>query len=154
MNYSVQQIKFECFSYIKEFGARMEDWVIGAASDPDSVLFGEFALDRTDDIWMWKPALSPAAARAVIDFMTSRYRLNAHPAPRRYPRALRVHVQEAYRRRLITSRSSSRVEVPSLGRRVPSATRDGRGRTWRPRHRARLHPATGMHSESPAARVH
>jgi hypothetical protein len=80
MNYSVQQIKFECFSYIKEFGARMEDWVIGAASDPDSVLFGEFALDRTDDIW--KPALSPAAARAVIDFMTSRYRLErASPHP-------------------------------------------------------------------------
>ncbi|MDB5831842.1 MAG: hypothetical protein JWR14_1672 [Caballeronia sp.] len=75
MNYSVQQIKFECFSYIKEFGARMEDWVIGAASDPDSSLFGELALDRTDDIWMWKPALSPAAARAVIEFMTSRYRL-------------------------------------------------------------------------------
>jgi hypothetical protein len=82
MNYSVQQIKFECFSYIKEFGARMEDWVIGAASDPDSVLFEEFALDRTDDIWMWKPALSPAAASAVIDFMTSRYRLErASPRP-------------------------------------------------------------------------
>lgn len=82
MNYSVQQIKFECFSYIKEFGARMEDWAIGAASDPESALFGELALDRTEDVWMWKPALSPAAALAVIDFMTSRYRLErATPNP-------------------------------------------------------------------------
>lgn len=89
MSYSVQQIKFECFSYIKEFGARMEDWVIGAACDPDSALFGEFALDRNEDIWMWKPALSPTAARAVIDFMTSRYRLEratplAGDAPARF----------------------------------------------------------------------
>ncbi|MGF6919565.1 hypothetical protein [Paraburkholderia sp. 40] len=76
MNYSVQQIKFECFSYIKEFGARMEDWVIGAASDPDRALFEACAVDRREDIWMWKPALSPAAASAVIDFMTSRYRLS------------------------------------------------------------------------------
>jgi hypothetical protein len=76
ITYSVQQIKFECFSYIKEFGARMEDWVIGAASDPDAALFEHCAVHPSDDIWMWKPALSPAAATAVIDFMTSRYRLD------------------------------------------------------------------------------
>jgi hypothetical protein len=89
VNYSVQQIKFECFSYIKEFGARMEDWVIGAASDPDRALFHACAVDRRDDIWMWKPALSAAAASAVIDFMTSRYRLSraalqADDAPARF----------------------------------------------------------------------
>ncbi|MFM0229900.1 hypothetical protein [Paraburkholderia sediminicola] len=89
MNYSVQQIKFECFSYIKAFGARMEDWVIGAASDPDCALFEACAVDRREDIWMWKPALSPAAASAVIDFMTSRYRLSraathAGDAPARF----------------------------------------------------------------------
>jgi hypothetical protein len=81
MNYSVQQIKFECFSYIKEFGAHMEDWVIGAASDPDAALFEHCAVHRHDDIWMWRPALSPAAASAVIEFMTSRYRLRRATLP-------------------------------------------------------------------------
>jgi hypothetical protein len=81
MVYSVQQIKFECFSYIKEFGARMEDWVIGAASDPDHALFELCAVDRRDGIWMWKPALSATAAAAVIDFMTSRYQLERAALP-------------------------------------------------------------------------
>jgi hypothetical protein len=87
MNYSVQQIKFECFSYIKEFGARMDEWVIGETSDPDCALFDACALDRRDDIWMWKPAQSAAAAATVIDFMTSRYRLARAPLPTHDPAA-------------------------------------------------------------------
>ncbi|WP_018410286.1 hypothetical protein [Methyloversatilis thermotolerans] len=79
MSYSVQQIKFECFSYIKEFGARMEDWSIGVADDPEHALFGLCGVHPERDIWLWKPALSPHAARAVYEFMISRYRL--HPAP-------------------------------------------------------------------------
>jgi len=79
MAYSVQQIKFDCLTYIKEFGARMDEWVIGMADDPEKALFDACGVDQVRDIWLWKPALSPAAARTVIDFMTIRYQVN--PAP-------------------------------------------------------------------------
>lgn len=78
MSYSVQQIKFECLTYIKEFGARMDEWSIGMADDPEHALFGLCGVDPERDIWLWKPALSVNAARTVVDFMTGRYRL--HPA--------------------------------------------------------------------------
>lgn len=79
MTYSVQQIKFECLSYIKEFGARMDEWTIGVADEPEHALFALCGVDPERDIWIWKPSLSANAARAVVDFMTNRYRL--HPAP-------------------------------------------------------------------------
>lgn len=79
MTFSVQQIKFDCFSYIKEFGARMEDWTIGMAEDPEQAMFDTLGIDRDRDIWLWKPAMTPVAARTVVDFMVGRYRLD--PAP-------------------------------------------------------------------------
>ena len=77
MTFSVQQIKFECLSYIKEFGAKTEEWAIGMADDAEEALFSVCGVDSRDDIWLWKPTLSPAAARTVVDFMVARHRL--HP---------------------------------------------------------------------------
>ncbi|MBK4738632.1 hypothetical protein [Noviherbaspirillum pedocola] len=74
--YSVQQIKFECLSYIKEFGARMDQWVMGISSDPSQAL-ARHGVDLSKDIWIWKPALSQSAARAVLDFFTKRYQVRA-----------------------------------------------------------------------------
>jgi hypothetical protein len=74
--YSVQQIKFECLSYIKEFGARMDQWVMGISSDPEQALAGH-GVNLATDIWIWKPALSPAAALAVFNFFTHRYQVRA-----------------------------------------------------------------------------
>lgn len=81
MTFSVQQIKFECLSYIKEFGAKTDEWAIGVADDPERALFAECGIDAGRDIWLWKPALSAAAARTVFDFMVGRYRLSPVEAP-------------------------------------------------------------------------
>ena len=70
MVYSVQQIKFEFLSYIKEFGGKVEDWRIGLADDARSALFEDNRVDEQQDIWLWKPALTPVAARTVYRYMT------------------------------------------------------------------------------------
>lgn len=77
--YSVQQIKFECLSYIKEFGAQMDQWVMGVTSDPDQAL-ACIGVDLDNDIWLWKRALSQAAACSVLDFFTRRYQVCTAPA--------------------------------------------------------------------------
>ena len=70
--YSVQQIKFEFISYVKEFGADFRDWSVGTAEDAPAALFGRHGLDAARDIWLWKPAVSPAAAAMVRDWMCVR----------------------------------------------------------------------------------
>jgi hypothetical protein len=75
MIYSVQQIKFEFLSYIKEFGGRAEEWRVGFAADARYGLFELNGVDETRDIWLWKPALTPAAARTVYDYFTGRFRV-------------------------------------------------------------------------------
>lgn len=70
MVFSPQQIKFEFLSYIKEFGGRPEEWHVGCASDAKDALFEQEGVDREQDIWLWKPALSAAAARIVYRYLT------------------------------------------------------------------------------------
>ncbi len=77
MAYSVQQIKFELISYVKEFGGDFSEWSIGVAADAAKALFEINKVDPVRDIWLWKPALSPAAAALVRDWMTGRQQANA-----------------------------------------------------------------------------
>lgn len=70
MVYSVQQIKFELLSYIKEFGGRAEEWRMGLTNDARQALFADHRVNESADIWLWKPALSPIAARTVYRYMT------------------------------------------------------------------------------------
>lgn len=70
MTFSVQQIKFEFLSYIKEFGGKAGEWRIGLAEDARKALFADNAIDEATDIWLWKPALTPVAARIVYRYMT------------------------------------------------------------------------------------
>jgi hypothetical protein len=72
MAYSVQQIKFELLGFIKEFGSDPAHWQVGTCENPDRDLFVADVVDRTADLWMWKPALSPAAAKMVAAFLTER----------------------------------------------------------------------------------
>lgn len=75
MVFSPQQIKFEFLSYIKEFGGRPEDWRVGCAGDAQKAMFEQEGVDRERDIWLWKPALSPAAARIVFRYLTEQLRV-------------------------------------------------------------------------------
>jgi hypothetical protein len=77
MVFSPQQIKFEFLSYIKEFGGRPEEWRVGCAVDPQKAMFEQERVDRERDIWLWKPALSPAAARIVFRYLTEQMRVQS-----------------------------------------------------------------------------
>ena len=70
--YSVQQIKFEFISYVKEFGADFSAWSVGVAEDAAAALFRDHGVDEARDIWLWKPEVSPAAAAMVRDWICGR----------------------------------------------------------------------------------
>lgn len=72
MAYSVQQIKFELISYVKEFGGDFGQWFIGRAVDAPKLLFEVHKVDPHHDIWLWKPALTSSAACIVVTWMTER----------------------------------------------------------------------------------
>lgn len=72
MVYSVQQIKFELISYVKEFGADFTEWSIGLAVDAPKALFEIHEVDEVDDMWLWKPAVTNAAAVMIRTWMSER----------------------------------------------------------------------------------
>ncbi|WP_313054659.1 hypothetical protein [Pseudomonas lopnurensis] len=73
MVYSVQQIKFEFLSYIREFNSSGDGWFVGVCGDAEQALFDSRSVDRDKDIWLWKPALSAKAAGTVLDYFTQRF---------------------------------------------------------------------------------
>ncbi len=70
--YSVQQIKFECLAYIKEYGGDPAAWVVLASEAPTPASFARWGVDHDRDIWMCKPALSLKAALNVVGFLRDR----------------------------------------------------------------------------------
>lgn len=79
MSYSVQQIKFELISYVKEFGGDFTQWSVGTAEDAPKALFQMHEVDPVQDVWLWKPASTPAAAALVVGWMTDRQKANFAP---------------------------------------------------------------------------
>lgn len=77
MVFSAQQIKFEFLSYIKEFGGRPAEWHVGCAADAQKAMFEQDNVDPEHDIWLWKPALSPAAALIVYRYLTEQLGVNS-----------------------------------------------------------------------------
>lgn len=73
MVFSAQQIKFEFLSYIKEFDVNPRSWRIGVAEDARRALFMDNSVDEIEDVWLWKPALSAAAAQLVFSFFVQRF---------------------------------------------------------------------------------
>ena len=49
------------------------------AEDAPAALFGEHGIDEARDIWLWKPAVSPAAAAMVRDWICGRQGAAALP---------------------------------------------------------------------------
>ena len=78
--FSIQQIKFEFLSYLKEFGGNGRDWFIGCAeAPPEDDDLGATTHVPDEAIWIRKPALSARAARMVRDHMVSRHQVQAAP---------------------------------------------------------------------------
>jgi hypothetical protein len=76
--YSIQQIKFELLSYLKEFGANGADWIIQLTTGTDD----QAVLSLRDDdaqsmIWICKPTLSERAAALIKEHMVSRFGMHS-----------------------------------------------------------------------------
>ncbi len=77
MAYSVQQIKFELISHVKEFGGDFTQWSVGTAEDAPKCMFQLHGVNPAADIWVWKPALTSAAAEMVVAWMSQRQNAKA-----------------------------------------------------------------------------
>jgi len=72
MVFSVQQIKYEILGYIKEFDQSFGNWFVGIAEDPKKTLAETHGLDLDTDRWIYKQALSFAAAQTVQRYFLER----------------------------------------------------------------------------------
>jgi hypothetical protein len=72
--YSIQQIKFELLSYLKEFGTDGAEWTIQLTTGTDDQAVRSLRDDQTRSlIWICKPTLSERAAALIKDHMVSRF---------------------------------------------------------------------------------
>ena len=76
---SVQQIKWEILSYMKEFGGEFGDYYVGIAADPKMTLSEIHNVDMEKDPWLYKQALSFTAARTVQRFFIDRLHVDGTP---------------------------------------------------------------------------
>ena len=78
---SVQQIKFEIYAYIKEFGADFHDWYIGVADDPKAAMLQQHGVDEKEDIWLYKQAVSFRACQTIQSYFTEKLQVQGAPLP-------------------------------------------------------------------------
>jgi hypothetical protein len=79
MAYSVQQIKFEMFGYIKEFDPDFGAWYVGIASEPKHTMQEEHCVDLEKDVWLYKQAMSFAACRTVQRYFCDQLKTDGKP---------------------------------------------------------------------------
>lgn len=79
MIYSVQQIKYEILAYIKEFGGNFHEWYIGIAADPKQQMFEHHGVNQTDDIWLYKQALTFTACKTVQQYFLQTQSIDGEP---------------------------------------------------------------------------
>ncbi|MGE4481162.1 hypothetical protein [Acidocella sp.] len=68
----IQEIKYDCLAYLKEFGAMPGGWVIALTDRPD-IEIGKAGLRHGSRPWMSRGAISARAARSVADFLCARF---------------------------------------------------------------------------------
>ena len=79
MVYSVQQIKFEILSYMKEYGGNFNDWYVGIAADPKSAMFQKHNVHQEDDIWLYKQALTFTACKTIQQYFLDKLKTDGEP---------------------------------------------------------------------------
>lgn len=72
MTFSVQQIKFELLSAIKEFGYDGSPWRIAISGEPPAETLAAAGVEPDDYVFVGKPAASARAALIVREFMVGR----------------------------------------------------------------------------------
>lgn len=68
MAFSVQQIKYDLLAYMKEFGGGFHEWYVGVTEDAEQTLFEDHGLDRNQDLWIYRPALTGRATETVLRY--------------------------------------------------------------------------------------
>ncbi|WP_422370043.1 hypothetical protein [Hoeflea sp.] len=72
--YSIQQIKFELLSYLKEFGTNGADWTIQLTTGTEDKAVSSLRDAKAPAIiWICKPTLSERAASLIKEHMVSRF---------------------------------------------------------------------------------
>ena len=72
MVFSVQQIKYEFLAYIKEFGGEFNDYYVGVSSAPKIALFEHHGVNKEEDPWLYKQALTFPAVQTVQNYFVQR----------------------------------------------------------------------------------
>jgi hypothetical protein len=70
--YSVQQLTFDCLSYLKEFQADDAVWHVGAVGSDNPA---DACEPEAYDVWIHRPALSTKAATTVANLLIARFRV-------------------------------------------------------------------------------
>lgn len=79
MIYSVQQIKFDILSYIKELDVDFAAWYVGISSEPKAAMQQDHGVDFEKDIWLQKRAVSFIACRTVQRYFIETLKTDGTP---------------------------------------------------------------------------
>lgn len=114
MVFSVQQIKYEFLLYIKGLGGEFGDWYVGCAADPEQALFALHGVHRSDDPWIYKPALTGKATHTLVRYF--RDVLHTDAPPEQGP--LEGHNFAYAFKKSATTRPGARVELATADHRA------------------------------------
>lgn len=78
---SVQQVKFEFLSYIKEFDSTFSNWCVGISANPKQTLFDLRGVRDAQDPWLYKQLLSHRAAQLVRTYFVENLGVVGAPIP-------------------------------------------------------------------------
>lgn len=76
MRYSIQQIKFEFISAIREIDDDAGRWTAAIVDHPPEASLRQMGFDPTEFVYVAKPAVSPRAAALVLDFIADKMGVN------------------------------------------------------------------------------
>ena len=66
--------RIEILAYIKEFGGDFDEWYVGISGDPLTTMLDRHHVDKEEDIWLYKQALTFNACRTVQRYFLERLR--------------------------------------------------------------------------------
>lgn len=68
----IQEVKYDCLAYLKEFGTPEGGWMISLTDNPERFIDKE-QLRNSPQPWLIRATLSARAAQTVADFLCERF---------------------------------------------------------------------------------